>query len=83
MKRALPWLRTIISFPLGVIAVGIALELLQRHAGLPDVGVNGTTLVTAGVALFILLPVSRVLAMLWMFRRKRFLISSPARKCAG
>ena len=75
MARQELWLAALLWFgtwlACGVIAAGIGLELLQRHAGLPDMGVDGTTLVTAGVALFILLPVSRVLAMLWMFLRER------------
>ena len=75
MARQELWLAALLWFgtwlACGVIAAGIVLELLQRHAGLPDVGVGGTTLVAAGVALFILLPVGRVLAMLWMFVRER------------
>jgi uncharacterized membrane protein len=48
-----------------VIGVGLALSLFGAH------GATGVKIVTAGVALFILLPVFRVLIMCLVFLRER------------
>ncbi|WP_213362472.1 DUF1634 domain-containing protein [Brachymonas denitrificans] len=75
MERRDLWLAALLWFGTwlasGVIALGIGLDLLQRYAGMPAIGISGLTLVTAGVGLFILLSVARVLAMLLMFLRER------------
>jgi len=54
-----------------VIAVGIALEILQRTGRLPFPAQSGSLLVKAGVVLFILLPVARVMLMFILFLRAR------------
>jgi uncharacterized membrane protein len=60
----------------GVIAVGLVLGVIDQHAGahLPAV-LSSTHIVTAGIALLILLPVLRVALMLIVFaidRDRRF-----------
>jgi uncharacterized membrane protein len=55
-----------------VIAVGIAIALAQRDSPLPIVSsLSHLHLITAGIALFILLPVSRVVLTLVIFLRAR------------
>lgn len=55
-----------------VIALGIAVALVERYSGMQDMAIAlGMPIVTAGIALFILLPVVRVIVMLVMFVRER------------
>lgn len=54
-----------------VIALGLALPLLGGHGGSPDMTSASTRIVTVGIALFILLPVLRVLLMVIVFIRER------------
>jgi uncharacterized membrane protein len=54
-----------------IIAAGLAVELLDHLAGTGLTGSSGFDLVKAGVALFILLPVTRVALMLALFLRER------------
>jgi uncharacterized membrane protein len=51
----------------GVVALGLARTLVDRPAILP----SGTSIITAGIALLILLPVARVALMLAVFVRQR------------
>ena len=52
-----------------VIALGLVLTSVNRPGATP--AMTGTRIVTAGIALFILLPVLRVLLMLAVFVRER------------
>ncbi|OWK38501.1 DUF1634 domain-containing protein [Fimbriiglobus ruber] len=53
-------------------ALGTALLLAEEYWNVQNPGlVSGTRVVTAGIALFILLPVARVLVMLAFFLRER------------
>ena len=55
-----------------VIAVGIVLALIERHAGVETMAsLSGMRIVTAGIALFILLPAARVIVMLIVFVHER------------
>jgi hypothetical protein len=54
-----------------VIAVGMALGLSQQATPTLLPGLSGVAVVTAGIALFILLPVARVALMLLIFLRER------------
>jgi uncharacterized membrane protein len=54
-----------------VIAAGLAAEWLNAFAAATPPGLNGTGMVKAGVALLILLPVSRVALMFFLFLRQR------------
>lgn len=54
-----------------VIAAGMAWEAIRPFETTPDAGVGGDDLVKAGVALFILLPITRVALMLAVFVRRR------------
>lgn len=59
-------------FSSAVTALGLALVMIEAHLGtsaskLP----SGTTLVTAGIALLIMLPVLRLTVMLLVFLRER------------
>jgi Protein of unknown function (DUF1634) len=53
------------------IALGLSLGLLQYLAKTLLLGLSSFALVKAGVALFILLPVARVVLMLFIFLRER------------
>jgi hypothetical protein len=56
----------------GVIALGLALALIDwRAAAQLPANAPGMRVVTAGIALFILLPVLRVILMLIVFVRER------------
>jgi uncharacterized membrane protein len=50
-----------------VVAAGLVLSLFYRQMTFP----TGSQIVTAGIGLFILLPILRVIIMLTMFVRKR------------
>jgi uncharacterized membrane protein len=52
-----------------VVALGLSMGLVDR-SGTP-LALTGTRIVTTGIALFILLPVLRVLVMLIVFLRER------------
>jgi uncharacterized membrane protein len=55
-----------------VIGLGLALALINGRSRAPDPGILSSILiVTAGIALFILLPVLRVILMLIVFVRQR------------
>lgn len=54
-----------------IIAMGMALEGLGYGAGAALPGLDGYGLVKAGVAMFILLPIARVMVMLIIFLRER------------
>jgi uncharacterized membrane protein len=53
----------------GVIALGLVLTFINRSGALP--GMMATRIVAVGIALFILLPVLRVVLMLIVFIRER------------
>jgi uncharacterized membrane protein len=55
-----------------VIGLGLALALIHGRSGAQDAGnLSSMRIVTAGIALFILLPVLRVILMLIVFVRER------------
>jgi uncharacterized membrane protein len=54
-----------------LIAAGMTLHALQRFTGPLALGLSRHAFVTAGVAVFILLPVARVALMLIIFLRER------------
>lgn len=54
-----------------IIVVGMALEGLGYGSGTALLGLNGYDLVKAGVAMFILLPIARVMVMLIIFLYER------------
>ncbi len=55
-----------------VIALGLALALVEGYLGPSALGgPSGTTIVTAGIALLIMLPVLRLALMLVVFLRER------------
>jgi hypothetical protein len=58
-------------FASAVIGVGLATEWLHIFAPAALTSPNGVSLVRAGVALLILLPVSRVALMFFLFLRQR------------
>jgi hypothetical protein len=56
----------------GVTALGILLALIEHYVGWRNPGpLSGTPIVTAGIALFIVLPVARVALMLVQFALER------------
>ena len=54
-----------------LIAIGMLLEMREHSADSLGFGLSGRSLMTAGVALFILLPVGRVALMLAVFLYER------------
>ena len=59
-------------FSSAVIALGLALVLVEGYLGASALGgLSGTTIVTAGIALLIMLPVLRLTLMLVVFLRER------------
>ncbi|MHB0990275.1 MAG: DUF1634 domain-containing protein [Burkholderiales bacterium] len=56
---------------LAFIAVGLSIELLQHLEAPHLLSLSGFFVVKIGVALFILLPVTRVVLMLFIFLRER------------
>ncbi|PQV52480.1 DUF1634 domain-containing protein [Paraburkholderia sp. BL21I4N1] len=59
-------------FSSAVITVGLALKLMDGHlAATASRLPSGTSVVTAGIALFIMLPVLRLAMMLFIFLRER------------
>lgn len=54
-----------------IIAVGLVLEGLGRLAGVVRPGVSGYGLMTAGIAILVLLPVARVFVLLVIFLHER------------
>lgn len=57
-----------------VITAGMTLDALQPFEGQLNLGFSGYDIVKAGVALFILLPIARVVLMLAIFLRERDLV---------
>jgi uncharacterized membrane protein len=59
-------------FSSAVTALGLALVLVEGYLGVSALGrPSGTTIVTAGIALLIMLPVLRLALMLVVFLRER------------
>jgi uncharacterized membrane protein len=54
-----------------VIGAGLAIQWLHPSARSLPLGLGGFALMKAGVALFILLPISRLCLMLFLFLRER------------
>jgi hypothetical protein len=67
------WLASLLHYgtwiATGTIAVGLALALRTRGGAAPATA--GTSIVTAGIALFILLPIMRLILMLGVFVHQR------------
>ncbi|MFL9868132.1 DUF1634 domain-containing protein [Paraburkholderia fungorum] len=55
----------------GIIATGLAISLLSNRESPLESALPGMPVVTAGIALFILLPVMRLILMLGMFLHQR------------
>lgn len=63
------WYGTLLAT--AIIGAGMAIGLLQHVAPLRLAGLDAFAIVKAGVALFILLPIARIVLMLVLFLRER------------